>query len=162
MKKVNIVLAIVLALALLIPVALPALANTVAKPQVIGQLAAGQPEISDRTEGYFWGNVKLMSDGTVEGEWHWVLGEFSCFRCGFDSLELISLTFPRENIAILTGQFYYQNTCEPNYDEPVPLSFVIISDKYITSSGPTTILIYSTDNIPIQIESEGFEVNIVK
>ncbi len=161
MKKVNIVIALILTIALLIPVALPAMANTVAKPQVIGQLAAGQPGVPDRTEGYFWGNVKLMSDGTVEGEWHWVLGEFSCFRCGFDSLELTSLAFPREDIAILTGQFHYQNTCEPDYDEPVPLSFVIINDKYITSSGPTTILIYSTDNIPIQIESDGFEVNVV-
>lgn len=162
MKKLNIVIALILALALLITLALPAIADPAAQPQVIGQLTAGQPEVQDRAQGHCWGNVKLMSDGTVEGEWHWILGEFSCFRCGFDSLELISLTFPRENIAVLTGLFHYVNTCEPEYDEPVPLTFMIISDKYIENSGPTTILVYSIDNIPIQIEGEGFEVNIVK
>ena len=161
MKKLNIAIALILAIALLITAALPAIADQVAQPQVTGRLVAGQPEVQDRAQVYCWGNVKLMSNGTVEGEWHWILGEFSCFRCGFDSLELISLTFPRENIAILTGLFHYVNTCEPDYDQPVPLTFVIISDKYIENSGPTTILIYSTDNIPIQIESEGIEFNIV-
>ena len=103
-----------------------------------------------------------MSDGTVEGEWHWVLGEFSCFRCGFDSLELTSLTFPRENMAILTGKFHYVNTCEPDYNEHVPLTFVIIGDKHINNNGATTVLIYSTDNIPIQREIEDIEVHAVK
>jgi hypothetical protein len=162
MKKPNIVIALALALALLITGVLPAIASPEAEPQVTGWLAADQPEVPDRAEEYCWGNVKLMSDGTVEGEWHWILGEFSCYRCGFDSLELTSLTFPQENIAILTGQFHYQNTCEPDYNEPVPLIFVITSDKYINNGSLTTILIYSADNIPIQRESEGIEVYKVK
>ena len=162
MKKPNIVMASILALALLITVVLPVIAGPEAEPQVTGWLTADCPEEMDGVKEHCWGNVKLMSDGTVEGEWHWVLGEFSCFRCGFDSLELTSLTFPRENIAILTGKFHYQNTCEPDYNEPVPLSFIIISDNYVRNSGPTTVLIYSTNNIPIQRELEGIEVYTVK
>ena len=162
MKKLNIVIALILALALLVTAALPAFAGPEAKPQVTGWLAAGQPEVLDRAKIHCWGNVRLMSDGTVEGEWHWILGEYSSFRCGFDSLELTSLTFPRESMAILTGQFHYQNTCEPDYNEPVPLSFIIISDKYAENGGLTTILVYSVDNIPIQVESDGIAVNIVK
>lgn len=161
MKKLNIIIALILALALLIPAALPVIASPDAEPQVIGWLAGDQHEIQDRAKEYCWGNVKLMSDGTIEGEWHWILGEYSCFRCGFDSLELISLTLPREDMAILTGQFHYVNTCEPDYNEPVPLSFVIISDKYVKNSGLTTILISSIDFIPIQKETEGIEVNLV-
>jgi hypothetical protein len=104
-----------------------------------------------------------MSDGTAEGEWHWTIGDISYFRVSFDSLELTSLTFPRENMAILTGLFHYENTCTleliPDYNDPIPLIFVIIRDKSTTNSGLTTLLIYSSDNIPIQIEGWNFEIN---
>ena len=162
MKKMNIVTASILTAALLVTGVLPVIAGPDVEPQVTGWLAADQPEVPDRAEDHCWGNVELMSDGTVEGEWHWILGECSCFRCGFDSLELVSLAFPREDIAILTGNFHYQNSCEPDYNEPVPLSFVIISDKYAGNSDLATIFIFSTDCIPIQRESEGIELNTVK
>jgi hypothetical protein len=88
----------ILALVLSMIMALPASA---ADAQIVGRVsgyAGGSlPNIS--------GDVRLMSDGTLDGDWQWNLFLYAGNIVAFCGVELTSLTFPQNNVAILTGKF---------------------------------------------------------
>lgn len=96
MKKIVVtILALVLATAMIVPMALPASAD----PVLVGQIAA------DGRNSQFAGEVQAFSDGAAAGKWQWTFIQYPGIYVQFSSVRLTSLTFPADNVAVLSGTF---------------------------------------------------------
>ena len=136
MKKLYIILvALALAVATIMPMAIPVAADS---PEVVGYVTGSdqggygvQPEMS------FGGTVKLLSDGTVVGNWHWHFFKSYPNDDPTDYLantewkcdEFEGLVFPSPNTAVFWGEF----TCVNNSQKYQGYSFTMMFQ--ITDNG---------------------------
>jgi hypothetical protein len=114
-----ITLAVLLAIALIVPAAALYAADSGVKGEVL-------IEPDGATYG-FSGHIKRLSNGTVTGQWQWKIFAFSGYAAKFTSEKLTNLSFPNDKTASFNGSFTSNDLSLITYQKPVSceLRFVI-------------------------------------
>jgi hypothetical protein len=162
MKKLLVTItSVILALAAIVSMMLPLHAQPESSPT--GGIAAGiNGESSNNCCGCA-GRVELMPDGSLQGEWSWTYGLYRYYQFEFEAKKLISLSFPRNNIAVLSGffdcRFYSFPDTISKDDLPYYLTFIVITDQDTPGAGKDTLIVNGLNDIPVQLEGGRFHVN---
>jgi hypothetical protein len=134
MKKLYMaLLALALAVAAIVPMAIPVAADS---PEVVGFVTgSAQGGMGEKPDMILGGTIKLLSDGTIVGNWYWHIfnpepGESfpeymanTEWKCD----EFYSISFPAVNTVVFTGLLTCINNSQKykGFSMPFPYTFII-------------------------------------
>jgi hypothetical protein len=160
-------LVVILAAVIIWPVSLLSAAGPGMKGEVIVD-ASGPVQA-------FSGNVKLMSDGTITGNWEWTAFTFCGNPVKFRCAEWKDLSFPSANTATFSGRFYCNDlpmvfntsdgvSCELRFVVTHPYQGVtalpVGFSLPASSNGDDILLVYCTRGELIAAQQGHYQVNV--
>jgi hypothetical protein len=162
MKKLSITMtSLILALAFILSLMLPL--NAQSESSRAGWISAGINGESSNSCCGCAGKVELRPDGAIQGDWRWIYSPYRYYQLEFEAKKLISLSFPRNNIAVLTGIFNCRLYSFPDTiskdDLPYYLTFIVITDQDTPGAGLDTLIVNGLNDLPVQLEGGRFHVN---